>query len=341
MLTPMSPASANSRASSPGWSGTATNTDAVGAPGRRACRGWRGCRRRPRRAARRAPSPVAVGDRARAARRARRGTSSQQRRAARRALAVTICSHSAGSPPAIRVTSRTPCPDSARWSGGRVGQPAGDQRGQQVRQVRDAGHRPVVLLGGHPDRRRRRTARPARSTSATASGSDVVVRGDRPRPAVEEGRRRGQRAGPLAAGHRVAADVAAPALGAGVRGLGSGSPLTLPTSVTTASEAASARGPRSRRGGPGGTATTTSCGRSGRRRRDRRRGRRRCARARGERRRGAPRARRGGRPARPRCRAGRRRRPGPVRSEVTHGGHSSGTDRTRVRSRRSVAAPCR
>ena len=40
-------------------------------------------------------------------------------------LAVTICSHSPGSPAATRVTSRTPCPDSARCSrGASVSRPA-------------------------------------------------------------------------------------------------------------------------------------------------------------------------------------------------------------------------
>ena len=49
MLTPLAPMSANSRASSPGWSGT-EHVDRAQSPepGRRACRGCPGCRRRPR-----------------------------------------------------------------------------------------------------------------------------------------------------------------------------------------------------------------------------------------------------------------------------------------------------
>ena len=63
------------------------------------------------------------------------------------------------------------------------------------------------------------------------------MRGDRPRPAVEQRGRRGERSGPLAAGHRVGAHVArqrSSSTSARVTA-SSGAALTLPTSVTTAS----------------------------------------------------------------------------------------------------------
>ena len=125
-----------------------------------------------------------------------------------------------------------------REVGGRsVGQPAGHQDGEQVRQVGGPGDGEVVLLGRQPHR------------NGSAEAGQLVderhrlrvcllVRGDRPRAPVEQGSARGERAGALGARHRVAADVPSEAgLACTAR---SGPVLMLPTSVTTASEAASA-----------------------------------------------------------------------------------------------------
>ena len=125
------------------------------------------------------------------------------------ALAVTICCHSAGSPAATRVTSRTP------WPG---------QREVARRAPRRAGRRPATASRcGRCEVRATAwscssgVTRPATapqtaasaSTSATAPAGEPACGRDRPRPAVEQRGAGGQRAGPLAAGHRVAADVAA------------------------------------------------------------------------------------------------------------------------------------
>ena len=123
-------------------------------------------RRRPHRAAVLAGDRVGAGrPRARAAPPARRSPPASAAmqpssgpaapsagRSTASALAATICCHSTGSPAAIRVTSRTPCPDSARCSPGASASRAGRQGGQQVRQVGGAGDRLVVLLGGQPHR---------------------------------------------------------------------------------------------------------------------------------------------------------------------------------------------
>ena len=138
------------------------------------------------------------------------------RRAA--ALPVMIWRHSAGSPAAIRVTSRTPCPDSARCAGGDVGQLAG-------RRARPSGAAGATC-GPPPGRARsgviRTTAAPhaaaSASTVATAAGSDVacgVTAQGRPSKSAALA---GQRTGALAARHRVAADVAGERRGVDGRG---------------------------------------------------------------------------------------------------------------------------
>ena len=226
-----------------------------------------------------------------------------------------------------------------------LGEPAGDQR----RPAGAAGAR----CGPRPGRARpgvsrtgdaRRTARPAPRTSATAVGVGGLVRGDRPRPAVEEGRAR-PRAGRTArcrpsGGCRRSG----PASGAGRPATAASGPaLTLPTSVTTASDAAPARRRSRRRGG-----------RAAPRRRPAAAGRRAFVGAAGA----EPEAVR-------RCsardvgeehlEAGAAGRPAPIEvpsspapttcdraGEAQHRrAHSSGTARTRVRSRRRLAAPCR
>ena len=122
-------------------------------------------------------------------------------------LARMIWLHMSGSPAAIRVTSRTPWPDSDEVLGLGLGELAGGEHGEQVRQVRGAGHRPVVLDRREPHRLG--TAQPGqRLDQGDGLGRGVHVRRDRPRAAVEQRGGGGQRARPLAAGHRVAADVA-------------------------------------------------------------------------------------------------------------------------------------
>ena len=176
---------------------------------------------------------------------------SPSRRSTAAALPVTICSHSAGSPPATRVTSRTPCPESARCSGGA------------------SASRPATSTASRCGRWEVRATATSCSSGAISSAvaphvrqgdhgvdrlrAGACVRDDRPRAAVEERRRRGQRAGPLAARHRVRPDVPLERSPADSATAASGSPLTLPTSVTTASGPAGER-PRSpseqRRAGP-------------------------------------------------------------------------------------------
>ena len=208
MLTSLAPASANSRASSPGWSGTETKTDARRPRrARRACPGSRGCRPRPR--SRISPSAARSPRRRprRSGRRAGRGPRSS-RPATAAAFPVTICCQSAGSPPAIRVTSRTPWP---RARGGRSGASASrpaTSDGQQVRAGARSGRRPGRAPPGSAVRGSAPHSRASSSTAAVAAArrsarAGVTAHG-RPSNSVGAGR---QRAGPLAARHRVAADV--------------------------------------------------------------------------------------------------------------------------------------
>ena len=201
--------------------------------------------------------------------------------------------------------------------------------------MRGPSHRPVVLDRREPDRLG--TAEPGqRLDQVDRLGRGVDVRGDRPRPAVEQGRGRGERAGPLAAGHRVAADVVGEQVLVGMVGdLVSGRLFTLPTSVTTpprsrASTTASAMW-------SGGTATTVSW----------------AAPSGGCRRAGAQAA--GGahvlvvdvaepdleaRALRGQAHRGAEQ-PGADDVDGADAAQSSGTARTLARSRRSAAAPCR
>ena len=150
MLTSLAPASANSRASSPGWSGTETKTDRAG-PGRAAVLAGDRQRSRPR------LPPAAPG--------AGRGRRRPRRRSRRRAGRAPR--------PAGRAPPRSSRPRSGRRAPGPaghpghvahalagqrevvdrgVGQPAGGQGGEQVRDVRGPGDRPVVLDRAEPDR---------------------------------------------------------------------------------------------------------------------------------------------------------------------------------------------
>ena len=96
------------------------------------------------------------GRRARRARRRGRRGSGRRTSATAPALAPRICTHSSGSLDAMRVVSRRPCPASPSAAPDRVAQPAGEQRGDQLRRVRDEGDAAVVLRGVHLDRARRR-----------------------------------------------------------------------------------------------------------------------------------------------------------------------------------------
>ena len=248
MFTPASPVSANSRASAPGSSGIATRH-----LGQRRCSAHRACRGSPRSPRRRPPAPPRPAP---GRRRPSDATSSSipsrtdsNRSASGAGVGVTICRHSAGSPAAIRVTSRTPCPLSARCSGGASPSWPAVKRREQMRQVRDPRHRQVVLLGGHAGRRPRRTSRPAPRPPRPPSGRRPRRAHHRPGPALEQVRRRRHRPRALTAGHRVPADVAARVDAAPRCSSASGRPFTLPTSVTTASGyAASALRSRHRAG---------------------------------------------------------------------------------------------
>lgn len=90
----------------------------------------------------------------------------------------------------------------------RAGQRTGDERGEQVRHVRRPGDGAVVLGRAQPHRHRAADLHQALD-SALGIGGGVTAWTDRPRAAVEQAGRRGQRPRALAAGHRVAADVAA------------------------------------------------------------------------------------------------------------------------------------
>ena len=217
MLTPLASASANSRASAPGWSGIETKTerrrphrpavlarDGLGA----------GDARRPAspRAPPRSPPPTAAmtaSSCARAPRSAGRAPGRRwPRRSARRAT---------GSPAATRVTSRTPWPDSARWpDGASTRLPAARAASRcgtcEVRATAASCSTGLSRSGTAP------ATRASSSTRSTTAGSAVVVRRDRPRTSVEQRGGRRERTGPLAAGHRVAADVPLEAGGAGQLG---------------------------------------------------------------------------------------------------------------------------
>ena len=122
------------------------------------------------------------------------------------AFPVTICSHRAGSPPATRVTSRTPCPESARCSGGAsASRPATSTASRcgtwEIRATATSCSSGAISSGVAPHSRAR-----ARTVS-TAAGPGAGVRRDRPRAAVEQRRGRGERAGPFGARHRVRPDV--------------------------------------------------------------------------------------------------------------------------------------
>ena len=90
--------------------------------------------------------------------------------------------------------------------GGGVGQSAGHQHREQVRQVGDPRDGPVVLGRGEMD-----GDRVAETHQRLDHGDGVrqggLVRRDGPGATVEQGRARRERAGALAAGHGVAADV--------------------------------------------------------------------------------------------------------------------------------------
>ena len=315
MLTPLSPASANSRASSPGWSGTATKTDAVGRTGPPCLPGIarvpatplreQGLQARPGR--RRRAAAISASSRSRTSRQQlAHGVGVGRRRSGRRAP---------GRPPATRVTSRTPCPDSARCSRRRVGEarrrparPAGAAGGR-------CGRRPGRAPPGSAAPARRRTARPAPrpappprrptpSCGVTAHGP-AVEQGGAARPAGPNARCRPSGGRRRSAPRRRARRP--PASGAGLHAADVGDDR-----VAAASRAA---GDRLGRGG-----------RAARRPRPAAAGRRRRRPAGAEPGGGAqvvlggvgaaaPRCRPGGRPARSRCRAGRRRRSatGPVR----------------------------
>ena len=204
-LTPISPVSASSRASSPGWSGTATKTVVSAREGPPCLAGITAVPATPRSRTSvsrdRSPSSSAPS---RASTSSRTSSSSA---VSASVLAVTICCHSSGSPAATRVTSRTPCPDSARCSrGASVSRPAATAASRcgrcEVRATAWSCSAGEKVTGVAPH------SRASSVTCATASGRRGVVRGDRPGPAVEQRRRRRERPGPLAAGHRVAADVA-------------------------------------------------------------------------------------------------------------------------------------
>ena len=262
MLTPISPASAKSRASSPGWSGTETKTErgrsrraAVLAGDRRGAGDAAARGSRPGRA------PVAGGDRgdqrvevARAPRRAGRA----RRRRWRRRSAATARGRSA----ATRVTSRTPWPDSARCSAGASASRPATSDGEQVRQVRGAGDGPVVLVGVQPhrdgaaqrdqrlDQRRPRRRRRPRAASPPTGGRR---RARRSRPAARSARCRpsggSRRSGPgrrrRPRGHR------RQRAGLDAADVGDDARRCARSASTIASAMAA-----------GGTATTTSCGRS-------------------------------------------------------------------------------
>ena len=266
----------------PGGRGSTRTPTRWPAPGRRACPGWPACRRR-RASAGRAARPAPPSRPPRSARRARRAP----RRAARgrrprwrRRSAPTA----AGSLPATRVTSRTPCPESARCaSGASASRPATRTASRCGRcEVRatarscssgcELDHGRPADLGEGDDQRHGGRVAPG-------------VRGDGPRPAVEQRRAGRQRAGALAAGHRVRADV--PRQGGGVHRAGQLAQRRRLHRADVghhglASRSAPRRRPR--RGGRAGRRRRRAAARPPARRDGPRPGRRRCGRARARRR---------------------------------------------------------
>ena len=339
MLTSLAPASANSRASSPGWSGTETKTERVGRAGPPCLPGIARVPATPSRQQRLQRRPVGRSPTASITASSRSRTSPSRSSTGvgvgRDDLAVEL-----------RVARGHPGDVADALAGqrqvaaGRVGQPAGDQGGEQVRQVRGPGHRPVVLHRASAGPVPRRTAATSASTRSTAVRVGRLVRRSPP----TAGRRRAPRSPPAARSARCRPSGArrrtAPTPGDVGARRRSGPDFTLPTSVTTASDARSARRSR-RRGGPVGPRPRPAAA-----------GPRRCAAGRHR--------------ARTRCGGGRttsslsstsspaRRqarpievpsRPAPIdldrAARAAGQAHSSGTDRTRVRSLRSAAAPCR
>ena len=106
MLTPISPTSANSLASSPGWSGTETNTEAVASAGPPCLPGIARVPLTPRTriSASESSSPAASTSTSRL----RSVCTSRSSSLTAAWLARMIWPHITGSPAAIRVTSRTP-----------------------------------------------------------------------------------------------------------------------------------------------------------------------------------------------------------------------------------------
>ena len=216
MLTPISPTSANSRASSPGWSGTETKTEAVASAGPPCLPGM-------------AWVPVDAAGEDLVERRPRRSLASTSISRVEVGLHVAQDLAHRGLvgaddlAPHVRVAGRDPGDVAHALARQRevlglgLGELAGGEYGEQVRQVRRAGHRPVVLDRREPHRLG--AAQPGqRLDQVDRLRRGVDVRRDRPRPAVEERGGGGQRAGPLAAGHRVAADVAGEQVLVGVVG---------------------------------------------------------------------------------------------------------------------------
>ena len=207
MLTSLSPASANSRASSPGWSGSETKTDAGRAHrARRACPGSPGCPPRPRRAPPPAPpgrpSPTAAMTASRLV--AHLGEEGEHLVGVGGDDLAVEHRVAAGHPGDVADALA----GQGQVVGRRVGEAAGDQGGEQVRHVRGPGDGGVVLDRAQPDRYGaaepgerldQRRPRPGRTSSC-----GVTAQG-RPSNSAAAG---GQRPGALAAGHRVAADVA-------------------------------------------------------------------------------------------------------------------------------------
>ena len=185
-------------------------------PGRRACPGWPACRRPRARADRRERVAVARRRPRRSGRRAGRGTSPRSSSTAS-ALAPTICCHMAGSLPATRVTSRTPWPDSARWPSGASASCPATRAASRCGRCEVRATARSCSSGGSRTRTAPHSAASS-STSADRAGVGRGVGGDRPGSAVEERRARGQRSGPLAAGHRVRPDVPSQEVGLHGRG---------------------------------------------------------------------------------------------------------------------------
>ena len=147
MLTPISPASANSRASSPGWSGTATKTVVSARTGPPCLPGIAAVPATPRSRTSGDRGPVAVGSSAAAA-------VSRSSRTSRSSAVSAVGVGGDDLLPQPRVAGGDPgdvadaLPRQREVLARGVGEPAGDQRGQQVRQVGGAGDRLVVLHRG-------------------------------------------------------------------------------------------------------------------------------------------------------------------------------------------------